>query len=75
MGRENKHIEWCSVRPDSLIDAELSPYDINESPTHGHPHRLPDRAIECRPLHDRADREFRVLDEVEVQDAGRDERY
>ena len=32
---ENKHIEWCSVRPDSLIDAELSLYDINESPTTG----------------------------------------
>ena len=35
VGRENRHIEWCSVRPDSLIDAELSPYDINESPTTG----------------------------------------
>ena len=33
--RENKHIEWCSVRPDSLIDAARSPYDINESPTTG----------------------------------------
>ena len=33
VGKENRHIEWCSVRPDSLIDAELSPYDINESPT------------------------------------------
>ncbi len=35
VGRENKHIEWCSVRPDSLIDAERSPYDIIESPTTG----------------------------------------
>ena len=35
VGRENRHIEWCSVRPDSLVDAELSPYDINESPTTG----------------------------------------
>ena len=35
VGRENKHIERCSVRPDSLIDAELSPYDINASPTTG----------------------------------------
>ena len=35
VGRENKHIEWCSARPDSLIDAEISPYDINESPTTG----------------------------------------
>jgi len=32
VGRDNKHIEWCSVRPDSLIDAEVSPYDILESP-------------------------------------------
>ena len=35
IGRENQHIEWCSVRPDSLIDAEVSPYDIEESPTTG----------------------------------------
>ncbi len=35
VGRKNRHVEWCSVRPDSLIDAELSPYDINESPTTG----------------------------------------
>lgn len=35
VGRHNKHIEWCSVRPDSLIDSEVSPYDINESPTTG----------------------------------------
>ena len=35
VGRENQHIEWCCVRPDSLIDAERSPYDINESPTTG----------------------------------------
>jgi nucleoside-diphosphate-sugar epimerase len=35
VGSENKHIEWCSVRPDSLVDAELSRYDINESPTTG----------------------------------------
>ncbi len=32
VGKENKHVEWCSVRPDSLIDAEVSPYDIKESP-------------------------------------------
>ena len=35
VGRKNQHIEWCSVRPDSLVDAELSPYDISESPTTG----------------------------------------
>ena len=85
VGRENTHIEWCCVRPDSLIDAELSPYDINESPTtgirhqrvpdHGHPDRPPDLAIECRPLHDRADREFRALEHMEVRDAGHHERY
>ena len=33
--KENKHVEWCSVRPDSLIDAAVSPYDIVESPTTG----------------------------------------
>ena len=33
--KENEHIEWCSVRPDSLINAEISPYDIKESPTTG----------------------------------------
>jgi nucleoside-diphosphate-sugar epimerase len=31
----SKHVEWCSVRPDSLIDAEISPYDIQESPSTG----------------------------------------
>ena len=35
VGKENKHIEWCIVRPDSLIDAEVSPYDIKESPVTG----------------------------------------
>jgi len=35
VGKENKYIEWCSVRPDSLIDAEVSPYDIEESPVTG----------------------------------------
>ena len=35
VGKENKHLEWCSVRPDSLIDAEVSPYDIRESPVTG----------------------------------------
>jgi len=32
VGRQNNHVEWCSVRPDLLIDAEVSPYDITESP-------------------------------------------
>ncbi len=35
VGRESTHVEWCSVRPDSLIDADVSPYVINESPTTG----------------------------------------
>lgn len=35
LGKENKRIEWCCVRPDSLINAEVSPYDIKESPTTG----------------------------------------
>jgi putative NADH-flavin reductase len=35
LGTDNKCIEWCSVRPDSLIDAEISAYDINESITTG----------------------------------------
>lgn len=35
VGRENAHIEWCSVRPDSLIDAAISSYEITESPTTG----------------------------------------
>ena len=35
VGKDNKHIEWCSVRPDSLIDAGVSSYDIKESPTTG----------------------------------------
>lgn len=35
VGKDNKSIQWCSVRPDSLIDAEISPYDIEESPSTG----------------------------------------
>ena len=31
----NKYIEWCSVRPDSLINAQISKYEIVESPTTG----------------------------------------
>ncbi len=26
------HIEWCTVRPDSLIDADVSDYDVAQSP-------------------------------------------
>ena len=35
IGKQNRFIEWCSVRPDTLINAEVSPYDIQESPTTG----------------------------------------
>lgn len=35
VGKKNKHIEWCSVRPDSLIDAEVSAYEIKASPSTG----------------------------------------
>ena len=33
LGKESKHVEWCSVRPDSLVDAEISPYGVQQSPT------------------------------------------
>ncbi|MCH7498357.1 MAG: SDR family oxidoreductase [Candidatus Marinimicrobia bacterium] len=35
VGKENNHVEWCIVRPDTLIDAEVSTYDIKESPVTG----------------------------------------
>jgi nucleoside-diphosphate-sugar epimerase len=35
VGKENRTVEWCCVRPDSLVDAEMSPYDIEPSPTTG----------------------------------------
>jgi hypothetical protein len=35
VGKENRYVEWCSVRPDSLINAEISAYDIEASPTTG----------------------------------------
>jgi len=35
VGKENRYIEWCSVRPDSLIDAGMSQYDIKASPVTG----------------------------------------
>ena len=33
VGKKSKHVEWCSVRPDSLVDAEISLYDLEQSPT------------------------------------------
>lgn len=35
IGTENPYVEWCSVRPDSLIEGDVSPYDIVASPTTG----------------------------------------
>lgn len=32
---KRKQIEWCCVRPDSLIDAAVSRYEISESPSTG----------------------------------------
>lgn len=34
-GKANQHIEWCIVRPDSLINADISPYDLHKSPDTG----------------------------------------
>lgn len=33
VGKDNKLIEWCSVRPEALIDAEVSPFEVIESYT------------------------------------------
>ncbi len=35
IGTDNRHIQWCSVRPDSLINADVSAYEICPSPTTG----------------------------------------
>ncbi|MFT5111450.1 MAG: hypothetical protein ACI8P9_000770 [Parasphingorhabdus sp.] len=35
VGKENNHIHWCSVRPDSLINAKESLYKIGNSPVSG----------------------------------------
>ena len=35
VGTKKGYIEWCCVRPDSLINAEVSSYDIEESPVTG----------------------------------------
>ena len=41
VGKQHPYIEWSLVRPDSLIDAEVSPYDLVASPVtdilHGRP--------------------------------------
>ena len=33
IGPENQYVEWCSVRPDSLINDVVSAYEIAESPS------------------------------------------
>ncbi len=35
VGKQSEYLAWCSVRPDSLINAEVSPYDVSESPVTG----------------------------------------
>jgi len=35
IGKDNTHIQWCIVRPDTLINEEVSAYDIEESPITG----------------------------------------
>ena len=35
IGKESEYLEWCSVRPDSLINAERSPYHVSDSPVTG----------------------------------------
>ena len=32
LGARSEYLEWCSVRTDSLINAEDSPYEVTESP-------------------------------------------
>ena len=34
-GKQSEYLDWCSVRPDSLINAEVSSYDVTESPLTG----------------------------------------
>jgi len=35
IGRNSPQIEWCSVRPDALINATVSSYELKASPTTG----------------------------------------
>ena len=32
LGTKSQHIEWCIVRPDTLVNAEISPYELAASP-------------------------------------------
>lgn len=34
IGADDPHVEWCAVRPDSLVDeADVTPYEVHPSPT------------------------------------------
>lgn len=35
LGENNPHIQWAIVRPDTLINADVSAYDIEPTPTTG----------------------------------------
>lgn len=35
VGKDSADVEWCVVRPDTLTNAEISPYDIEELPVTG----------------------------------------
>ena len=35
IGQSSRYLEWCIVRPDSLINADVSPYDLMQSPVTG----------------------------------------
>ena len=35
LGRQSEYLEWCSVRPDSLINGEVSLYEVTVSPVTG----------------------------------------
>ena len=69
VGTKNKHVEWCAVRPDSLINAGVSPYEINAVALHGHLYRSSYNAIQRRSFHDGVNREAKALEQVEVSDA------
>lgn len=35
IGKNNRHIDWCSIRPDTLTNAPVSLYEIKASPVTG----------------------------------------
>ena len=35
VGADHPHVAWCAVRPDSLVEGQVSPYDVVPSPTAG----------------------------------------